>query len=61
MRITQLQNMLDRIRRENGDLMIYCGPRPIGAIVLLPVPTPHGDEKVVSFVPKERRADPRYD
>jgi hypothetical protein len=60
MTISQLQNMLDSIRRQNGDLQVYCGPRPIGALVLLPARVPYGDEKVLSFVPRELPAE-RHD
>jgi hypothetical protein len=56
MKISDLEQMLTELKAEHGDVEIYCGARPIGALVILAGPTAR---KVMSIVPKERRDNPR--
>lgn len=55
MKISDLERMLATVKHEHGDVEVYCGGRPIGALAILPAPTAR---KVVSIVPKERRDPP---
>jgi hypothetical protein len=64
MRISNLEELLAAVKADHGDLEVFCSDRPIGALVVLPVPPQSGKvvsfkRKVASLVPKERRRDPR--
>jgi hypothetical protein len=54
-KISDFERMLAAVKREHGDVEIYCGNRPIGALAIMPGPTAR---KIVSIILKERRYDP---